>query len=150
MSSKEVKIRVTGDVSDLLKKLDMVKNSFDKLNTDKIGNKGINSLIDDLSDVDKKVEKTVDSMDDLADATNKVGKKNITGIADDLSDTNKKIDNTVKGFEDLNKQINDVDAKPFDLIQKQIESLYENSIICKKYSIIYVEYGNNACYDKDI
>ena len=31
-----------------------------------------------------------------------------------------------------------------------IESLYENSIICKKYSIIYVEYGNNACYDKDI
>ena len=77
MSSKEVKIRVTGDVSDLLKKLDMVKNSFDKLNTDKISNKGINSLIDDLSDVDKKVEKTVDSMDDLADATNKVGKKNI-------------------------------------------------------------------------
>ena len=31
-----------------------------------------------------------------------------------------------------------------------IESLYENGIICKKYSIIYVEYGNNACYDKDI
>ena len=127
MSSKEVKIRVTGDVSDLLKKLDMVKNSFDKLNTDKIGNKGINSLIDDLSDVDKKVEKTVDSMDDLADATNKVGKKNITGIADDLSDTNKKIDNTVKGFEDLNKQINDVDAKPFNALDKQIASLYENT-----------------------
>ena len=127
MSSKEVKIRVTGDVSDLLKKLDMVKNSFDKLNTDKISNKGINSLIDDLSDVDKKVEKTVDSMDDLADATGKVGKKNITGIADDLSDTNKKIDNTVKGFEDLNKQINDVDTKPFDAIDKQIASLYENT-----------------------
>lgn len=127
MSSKEVKIRVTGDVSDLLKKLDMVKNSFDKLNTDKISNKGINSLIDDLSDVDKKVEKTVDSMDDLADATNKIGKKNITGIADDLSDTNKKIDNTVKGFEDLNKQINDVDAKPFNALDKQIASLYENT-----------------------
>ena len=127
MSSKEVKIRVTGDVSDLLKKLDMVKNSFDKLNTDKISNKGINSLIDDLSDVDKKIEKTVDSMDDLADATSKVGKKNITGIADDLSDTNKKIDNTVKGFEDLNKQINDVDAKPFNALDKQIASLYENT-----------------------
>ena len=127
MSSKEVKIRVTGDVSDLLKKLDMVKNSFDKLNTDKISNKGINSLIDDLSDVDKKIEKTVDSMDDLADATNKVGKKDITGIADDLSDTNKKIDNTVKGFEDLNKQINDVDAKPFNALDKQIASLYENT-----------------------
>ena len=127
MSSKEVKIRVTGDVSDLLKKLDMVKNSFDKLNTDKIGNKGINGLFDDLSDVDKKIEKTVDSMDDLVDATSKVGKKNITGIADDLSDTNKKIDNTVEGFKNLNKQINDVDAKPFDLIQKQIESLYENT-----------------------
>ena len=127
MSSKEVKIRVTGDVSDLLKKLEMVKDSFDKLNTDKTSNKSIKGLFDDLSDVDKKIEKTVDSMDDLADATGKVGKKNITGIADDLSDTNKKIDNTVKGFKDLNKQINDVDSKPFNAIDKQIASLYENT-----------------------
>ena len=36
------------------------------------------------------------------------------------------------------------------LIVIKTESLYENGIICKKYSIIYVEYGNNACYDKDI
>lgn len=127
MSSKEVKIRVTGDVSDLLKKLEMVKDSFDKLNTDKTSNKSIKGLFDDLSDVDKKIEKTANSMDDLADATGKVGKKNITGIADDLSDTNKKIDNTVEGFKDLNKQINDVDAKPFDAIDKQIASLYENT-----------------------
>ena len=26
--------------------------------------------------------------------------------------------------------------------------LYKNSIICKKQSIICVDYGNNACYDK--
>ena len=128
MSSKEVKIRVTGDVSDLLKKLEMVKDSFDDLNKGNTNkNKSIRNLFDELSDVDKKIEKTANSMDDLADATGKVGKKNITGIADDLSDTNKKIDNTVKGFEDLNKQINDVDAKPFDAIDKQIASLYENT-----------------------
>ena len=128
MSSKEVKIRVTGDVSDLLKKLEMVKDSFDDLNKGNTNNnKSIKGLFDDLSDVDKKIEKTVDSMDDLADATGKVGKKNITGIADDLSDTNKKIDNTVEGFKDLNKQINDVDAKPFDAIDKQIASLYETT-----------------------
>ena len=35
-------------------------------------------------------------------------------------------------------------------LKKIMDSLYENGIICKKYSIIYVEYGNNACYDKDI
>ena len=128
MSSKEVKIRVTGDVSDLLKKLEMVKDSFDDLNKGNTNNnKSIRSLFDDLSDVDKKIEKTADSMDDLADATGKVGKKNITGIADDLSDTNKKIDNTVKGFNDLNKQINDIDAKPFNAIDKQMASLYENT-----------------------
>ena len=38
----------------------------------------------------------------------------------------------------------------FEWLKKIMDSLYENGIICKKYSIIYVEYGNNACYDKDI
>ena len=27
--------------------------------------------------------------------------------------------------------------------------LYKNGIICKKQSIICVDYGNNACYDKN-
>lgn len=128
MSSKEVKIRVTGDVSDLLKKLEMVKDSFDDLNKGNTNNnKSIRSLFDDLSDVDKKIEKTADSMDDLANATSKVGKKNITGIADDLSDTNKKIENTVDGFKDLNKQIDNVDSKPFNALEKFLSDIYDTT-----------------------
>ena len=128
MSSKEVKIRVTGDVSDLLKKLEMVKDSFDDLNRGKTNNnKSIRSLFDDLSDVDKKIEKTADSMDDLANATSKVGKKNITGIADDLSDTNKKIENTVDGFKDLNKQIDNVDSKQLNALEKYLSDIYDTT-----------------------
>ena len=128
MSSKEVKIRVTGDVSDLLKKLEMVKDSFDDLNRGKTNNnKSIRSLFDDLSDVDKKIEKTADSMDDLANATGKVGKKSITGIADDLSDTNKKIDNTVDGFKDLNKQIDNVDSKQLNALEKYLSDIYDTT-----------------------
>ena len=54
MSSKEVKIKITGDISDLIKKLEIVKDSFEELGKNKSTNKGINSLIDryDMDDED--------------------------------------------------------------------------------------------------
>ena len=48
MSDKEVRIRITGDASDLLKKLEAIKDSFDDLGKNQSSNKAINSLIDGL------------------------------------------------------------------------------------------------------
>ena len=109
MSSKEVKIKITGDISDLIKKLEIVKDSFEELGKNKSTNKGINSLIDDLTDVNKKAEQVQDSLTDLNNTAKKTNSSGLNDMKNDLSDIDKKSDLVTDSFKDLNKQIKDTD-----------------------------------------
>ena len=127
MSDKEVRIRITGDVSDLLKKLEAIKDAFEKLDSNRSTNKAINDLIDGLKDVEERAEDASDSLDNLTDATRRIDKNDgLSEMADDLREIDDRADEAAESLEDIAKSSKDVDTDSYDALQKQIESLYSS------------------------
>lgn len=122
MSTKEVKVKVTGDVSDLLKKLEQAKDSIEDLGkgVNKSTNKGIDSLNNDLDELRKNAEKTTDSLDDLYNATKKPSKNNFSGMADDITDVSKKINIAVNDIKDFSKQVDSLDNASLGKLNKSL------------------------------
>lgn len=122
MSTKEVKVKVTGDVSDLLKKLEQAKDSIEDLGkgVNKSTNKGIDGLNNDLDELRKNAEKTTDSLDDLYNATKKPSKNNFSGMADDITDVSKKINIAVNDIKDFSKQVDSLDNASLGKLNKSL------------------------------
>ena len=122
MSTKEVKVKVTGDVSDLLKKLEQAKDSIEDLGkgVNKSTNKGIDSLNNDLDELRKNAERTADSLDDLYNATKKPSKNNFNGMADDITDVSKKINIAVNDIKDFSKQVGSLDNASLGKLNKSL------------------------------
>ena len=93
MSDKEVRIRITGDVSDLEKKLKSIESSLKDLGKSNTGNnKFVNSLIDDIGKADKKIDELGDSLDNMSDSFRQAGKSNsLDDMVSDISKVNKEL-----------------------------------------------------------
>ena len=120
MSDKEVKIRITGDVSDLQKKLKSIEDSLNDLGKGNTGNnKFVNSLIDDIGKADKKIDELDDSLDDMSDSFRKLGKNSsLDEVTSDLGDINKKSDEVADTFKDLGKGITSIDSKKLESLSQ--------------------------------
>lgn len=116
MSDKEVRIRITGDVSDLEKKLKSIESSLKDLGKSNTGNnKFVNSLIDDISQAEKKIDNLADSFSDAANSFKKVGKTNsLDDMASDVSKVNKELTVTTDNFKNLGKGITSIDSKKLE------------------------------------
>ena len=116
MSDKEVKIRITGDVSDLEKKLKSIEKSLNDLGKSNSGNnKFVNSLIDDIGQAERKIESLGDSFDDAANSFKKFGKNSsLDEVASDLSNIDKKTDEVANTFKDIGKGITSIDSKKLE------------------------------------
>ena len=122
MSSKEVKVRVIGDVSDLLKKLEQAKDSIEDLGkgANKSTNKGIDNLNNDLDELRKNAERTADSLDDLYNATRKPATNNFSDMADDITDVSKKINIAVDDIKDFTSSLKNVDSSRFNDVSESM------------------------------
>lgn len=125
MSDKEVKIRITGDVSDLEKKLKSIENTLNSLGKNSSGNnKLINNLIDGIDQFEKRAEDAVDVLDDIYDSTRRAGKSSyMAELAADLGDVDKKAEETVDNIKDINKSMNSIDVKPMNNITKSMTDM---------------------------
>lgn len=125
MSDKEVRVRITGDVSDLEKKLKSIENTLNSLGKNSSGNnKLINNLIDDFDKLEKRAEDSVDVLDDIYDSARRAGKSSyMAELAADLGDIDKKAEETVDNIKDINKNLNNIDAKPINNITKSMTDM---------------------------
>ena len=125
MSDKEVRIRITGDVSDLEKKLKSIEKTLNDLGKSNSGNnKFVNSLIDDISQAEKKIDGLGDSLDDAADSFRKFGKNSsLDEVASDLGDINKKSDEVADTFKDLGKGITSIDSKKLESLSQAMNEI---------------------------
>ena len=111
MSDKEVRVRITGDISDLLKKLEKIKDAFEDLGNDSGSNKAFKNLIDDLEKVQKETEAVETSIDDLVSSTKKLDDNTFKDMADDLEKTGKETEEVVDRFKEFNDRIADLETK---------------------------------------
>ena len=125
MSDKEVKIRITGDVSDLEKKLKSIESSLKDLGKSNTGNnKFVNSLIDDIGKADKKIDELGDSLDDMSDSFRQAGKNNgLDDMVSDISKVNKELTVTTDGFKDLGKGITSIDSKKLESFSQAMKEV---------------------------
>lgn len=125
MSDKEVRIRITGDVSDLQKKLKSIEDSLNDLGKGGAGNnKFVNSLIDDIGKADKKIDELGDSLDDAADSFKTVGKNNgLDDMVSDISKVNKELTTTTDSFKDLGKGITSIDTKKLESFSQAMKEV---------------------------
>ena len=125
MSDKEVRIRITGDVSDLEKKLKSIESSLKDLGKSNTGNnKFVNSLVDDIDKADKKIDELGDSLDDMSDSFRKVGKNNgLDDTVSDVSKLNKELTVTTDSFKDLGKGITSIDSKKLESLSQAMKEV---------------------------
>lgn len=125
MSDKEVRIRITGDVSDLEKKLKSIESSLKDLGKSNTGNnKFVNSLIDDIDKADKKIDELGDSLDDMSDSFRTAGKNNgLDDMVSDISKVNKELSVTTDGFKDLGKGITSIDSKKLESFSQAMKEV---------------------------
>ena len=125
MSDKEVRIRITGDVSDLEKKLKSIESSLKDLGKSNTGNnKFVNSLIDDIGKADKKIDELGDSLDDMSDSFRQAGKNNgLDDMVSDISKVNKELTVTTDGFKDLGKGITSIDTKKLESFSQAMKEV---------------------------
>lgn len=125
MSDKEVRIRITGDVSDLQKKLKSIEDSLNNLGKGNSGNnKFVNSLIDDIGKAEKRIDELGDSLDDAADSFKTVGKNNgLDDMVSDISKINKELTITTDSFKDLGKGITSIDSKKLESFSQAMKEV---------------------------
>ena len=134
MSDKEVKIRITGDVSDIEKKLKSIENSLNNLGKGNSGNnKFVNSLIDDISKAEKEANELGVTLDNMSDSTRKFGKDNaFAEMAADAEDMGDKVNKAVSRVTDLSKKFNDINNKSLKEANKEMTDLTEQTEKMKK------------------
>lgn len=125
MSDKEVRIRITGDVSDLQKKLKSIEDSLNNLGKGNSGNnKFVNSLVDDIGKAEKRIDELGDSLDDAADSFKTVGKNNgLDDMVSDISKVNKELTTTTDSFKDLGKGITSIDTKKLESFSQAMKEV---------------------------
>jgi TP901 family phage tail tape measure protein len=105
MSDKEVRVKITGDISDLLKKLEKVKDAFDDLGDGKGSDKFLNNIVDELQKVQKETDATETKMEDLVSSTKKLDDKAFNNMADGIGKTNKQVNEFTVGITKANEQM---------------------------------------------
>lgn len=123
MSDKEVRVRITGDISDLLKKLEKIKDAFDDLGNDSGSNKAFKNLIDDLEKVQKETEAVETSIDDLVSSTKKLDDNTFEDMADSLEKTSKQTDEVVDRFKEFNDRIADLETKNLTNMTQELKDI---------------------------
>ena len=127
MSDKEVKIRITGDVSDIEKKVKSLSDKLENMGKE-VSGKGINDMVDGLNKAVKVGENFADTVNDIANSSNKVDKKNgFSNIASDASKANKELSVTAENIKDLGKGITSIDTKKFESLYKPISEIAATS-----------------------
>ena len=118
MSDKEVKIRITGDVSDIEKKVKSLSDKLENMGKD-VSGKGINDMVDGLNKAVKVGENFADTVNDIANSSNKVDKKNsFSNMASDVGKANKELTVTADNIKNLGKGITSIDTKKIDAIKE--------------------------------
>ena len=123
MSDKEVRVRITGDISDLLKKLEKIKDAFEDLGNDSGSNKAFKNLIDDLEKVQKETEAVETSIDDLVSSTKKLDDNTFEDMADSLEKTSKQTDEVVDRFKEFNNRIADLETKNLTNMTQELKDI---------------------------
>ena len=123
MADKEVRVRITGDISDLLKKLESVKDAFNDIGDGDTNNKGINNLIDDLQRVHDEIELIETSMDEVVESTKKFDGTNFSDMIDELSDANRQADELSDSFRELNDVLDNLDTRAFEDLNDSIREM---------------------------
>ena len=134
MADKEVRVRITGDMSDLLKKLKALEDAFNELGDKSFDNKGINNAIEKLERAQKETEELGDKANEAADAYNKFDSSKLSNIADRASETNKNIkdladnaEKTVKAIDDIGDKTKALDTTVWDDINSYMDNMYEKA-----------------------
>ena len=112
MSDKEVRVRITGDISDLLNKLERVKDAFNDIGKNDINGKGVNDFIDNLQRAQDEIELIEASMDEVVGTTKKFDDNGFSDFA-----------KSAENYKDTLKEINDVQKKVFNSDNNIAESM---------------------------
>lgn len=110
MADKEVRVRITGDMSDLLKKLKALEDAFNELGDKNTDNKGINSLIEDLERAQRETEELGENFNDIYDASKKLDNTGLSDMSDDLSKANENMNDFVDSAKNINKHLDNIDG----------------------------------------
>ena len=110
MADKEVRVRITGDMSDLLKKLKALEDAFNELGDKNTDNKGINNLIEDLERAQREAEELGENFNDIYDASKKLDNTGLSDISDDLLKANENMNDFVDSAKNINKHLDNIDG----------------------------------------
>lgn len=147
MSEKEVKVRITGDISDLLNKLERVKDAFNDIGKDGINSKGVNDFIDDLQRTQDEIELIETSLDEVVGTTKKFDNNGFSDFAKsaenykdtlkEIDDVQKKVFNSDNNIAESMQTINEVGQETVDTykqIMEQVEGFDINATLDSKKS----------------
>ena len=123
MSEKEVRVRITGDISDLLNKLERVKDAFNDIGKDDINSKGVNDFIDDLQRAQDEIELIETSLDEVIGTTKKFDDNSFSDMADEFSDANRQVNDLSDSFKELNEAIGDIDTRAFENLNDSMQEI---------------------------
>ena len=124
MSDKEVRVRITGDISDLLNKLERVKDAFNDIGKNDINGKGVNDFIDNLQRAQDEMELIEASMDEVVGTTKKFDNNGFDRFTDDILDSSKQIDKMADSMKELNNQTKELSInQEMDDYYKSLESI---------------------------
>ena len=128
MSDKEVRVRITGDISDLEKKLKQLEDRFNNLGKDNINNKGINELINDSERLENAFKDIENSVEDVTDAMKTIDNNSFDRFADDILDSSKRIDKMTDSMKELNNQTKELSInQEMDDYYKSLEKISDIS-----------------------
>ena len=123
MSDKEVRVRITGDISDLLNKLERVKDAFNDIGKDDINSKGVNDFIDNLQRAQDEIELIETSLDEVIGTTKKFDDNSFSDMADEFSDANRQVNDLSDSFKELNEAIGDIDTRAFENLNDSMQEI---------------------------
>ena len=123
MSEKEVRVRITGDISDLLNKLERVKDAFNDIGKDDINSKGVNDFINDLQRAQDEIELIETSLDEVIGTTKKFDDNSFSDMADEFSDANRQVNDLSDSFKELNEAIGDIDTRAFENLNDSMQEI---------------------------
>ena len=122
MSDKEVRVKITGDISDLIKKLNQIKDAFEDLGKGDSNNKAINNMVDDLQKVQKELDAVETDMDDLVSSSKKLDNNTFEDMADGIENVSKATNNLGESF----KEITETGTNGFSKVNEQMQDMVQS------------------------
>jgi TP901 family phage tail tape measure protein len=122
MSDKEVRVKITGDISDLIKKLNQIKDAFEDLGKGDSNNKAINNMVDDLQKVQKELDAVETDMDDLVSSSKKLDNGTFEDMADGIEHVSKATNNLGESF----KEITETGTNGFSKVNEQMQDMVQS------------------------